>query len=113
VNGNDIAPIVNIIRKYEGMYPGASHKTANGFHDTDPPGSPNSTHLLCAQAGTWLHYRKEISDWRFYRIYEQFPPIRAQRGSAPSYTQQLSDDFIQKKRASLGVYKQFNPNNGI
>jgi LmbE family N-acetylglucosaminyl deacetylase len=116
VNGNDIAPIVNIIRKYEAMYPGASHKTANGFHDMDPPpnaSSRNPTHLLCAQAGTWLHFRNEISDWRFYRIYEQFPPYRAQRSSTPSYTQQLSSDFIQKKQASLGVYKQFDPNNGI
>ncbi len=101
--GRFVGRVADLVLALEGRYPGSSHKLVSGYLEADVAG-PNPTHVACWDAAQQL--RSEITDFRFYRVYEYYKP-RAERGA--SWRQPLTPSQLGRKRAALDAYKRFDP----
>jgi LmbE family N-acetylglucosaminyl deacetylase len=98
-----IGLVCDLIVSMEGRYPGSSHKLVSGYLEADEAGR-NPTHVACWEAARRL--RSEITDFRFYRVYEYLKPRDERRAS---WRRQLTSTWLTRKRAALDAYKRFEP----
>jgi len=98
------------IKRFEHLYPGASHNLVSGNLDRLPRGSAtvtNAIHEACWDAATKLNGK--ISDFRFYRVYVYWKD-RADRESG--FQSDLKPEWQVCKQAALNEYKLFSPEAG-
>lgn len=98
------ARIRSVIQDFESRYPGSSHKLVSGVKEARVVPS-NTAHVASWNAAMSL--KGEISDFRFYRVYELAEPDPTLRTAERIDT--LSSSQREKKRKALEEYKCFDP----
>lgn len=102
-----ISRIVETVKHFESIYPGASHKLVSGALDTLEDGTTNPTHQACWDAGFLL--QDVTSDLAFYRVYVYFKGVEDRTAM---HRLSLTPAWQAAKRAALSEYKKFNPSAG-
>lgn len=99
-----VAHIAAIVRRFETLFPGASHKLISGRMDQWPDGTRDPIHVACWDAA--LSLRKQISDFCFYRIFTYAHRVSNRRSG---FNLPLQTEWLDSKREALSQYKLFDP----